>query len=220
MSEFLKSKAIEEAQNYLMNKSKYVILDTETTGLKKNDVVVQIGIIDLDGNTLLDSLVRPTKRKRISATATNIHGISMKDLKDAPTLAELMPTIKSIIKDKIVLIYNAEYDDRLLNQSCRQDEIGTMWFSTQCIMRLYSNYVGEWNDYRGDYKWQKLPGGDHSAVGDCRATLAVLDRVAKTNNPNYAETWTPRKEDSDIDWYQVIMWIVVIAALLYFFFVR
>jgi DNA polymerase-3 subunit epsilon len=46
-------------------------------------------------------------------------------------------------------------------------------------MLAYSKYVGEWNDYRKDFKWQKLQGGDHSALGDCRATLEVIKKMAK-----------------------------------------
>jgi hypothetical protein len=30
------------------------------------------------------------------------------------------------------------------------------------------------NDYHQFYTWQKLPGGDHSALGDCLATLKVI----------------------------------------------
>jgi DNA polymerase-3 subunit epsilon len=45
-------------------------------------------------------------------------------------------------------------------------------------MQWYSQWVGEWNDYHQDYKWQRLPGGDHSALGDCKATLEVIRRMA------------------------------------------
>lgn len=29
-----------------------------------------------------------------------------------------------------------------------------------------------------NYRYQRLPGGDHSALGDARATLAVIKRMA------------------------------------------
>jgi DNA polymerase-3 subunit epsilon len=45
-------------------------------------------------------------------------------------------------------------------------------------MHWYAQFVGDWNEYHGNYKWQRLPGGDHSALGDCRATLAVLKEMA------------------------------------------
>jgi DNA polymerase-3 subunit epsilon len=46
-------------------------------------------------------------------------------------------------------------------------------------MLKYAEFVGEWNDYHGNYRYQKLPGGDHTAVGDCRATLKVIKKMAK-----------------------------------------
>jgi DNA polymerase-3 subunit epsilon len=45
-------------------------------------------------------------------------------------------------------------------------------------MGWYSQFVGE-PGKRGGYKYQKLPGGDHSALGDCRATLKVLKDMAR-----------------------------------------
>jgi hypothetical protein len=46
------------------------------------------------------------------------------------------------------------------------------------VMAEYAKYVGEWNDKYGDYKWQRLPGATHGAVGDCLATLKVLRTMA------------------------------------------
>jgi len=50
--------AIDVAQDILNNKSNYVIFDTETTGLGENDVIVQIGLLDLDGNVLMNTLIK------------------------------------------------------------------------------------------------------------------------------------------------------------------
>ena len=40
-------------------------------------------------------------------------------------------------------------------------------------------YAGQWDDYYQNYRWQRLPEGDHSALGDCRATLEVIRRMAQ-----------------------------------------
>ncbi|MEM7803199.1 MAG: hypothetical protein AAF633_28675 [Chloroflexota bacterium] len=47
-------------------------------------------------------------------------------------------------------------------------------------MLRYSEYVGEWNSYRQSYKWQTLPAGDHSALGNCLATLGVIKEMASS----------------------------------------
>jgi DNA polymerase-3 subunit epsilon len=151
-----------------------VILDTETTGLENNDVIVQIGIIDLKGTVLINSLIKPTKKKSIPSAATNVHGITMNMLDNAPSFKDILPDIERAIEGKTVLIYNDEYDTRIINQTCNQDECKALRFKHDCIMKQYSKFVGEWNDYHGNYRFQRLPSGDHSALGDCLATLKIL----------------------------------------------
>jgi DNA polymerase-3 subunit epsilon len=174
----LKDKVILWARDVLDHKDRYVILDTETTGLNKNDVLIQIAIIDLDGNELLNSLVKPTKRKRMSAESTAIHGLTMRDLANAPTFEVLRPEIDRIVAGRIVLIYNAEFDARLIRQTTMQDECSLPRLRATCVMQHYSWFVQEWSDYHNDWKYQKLPSAEHSAVGDCRATLKVLQQMA------------------------------------------
>lgn len=174
-----RNEAILWARNILDRQQNYYILDTETTGLKKNDVIVQIAIIDMEGNVILDTLVKPTKRKRISEEATSIHGITMKHLKDMPTFAELVPQIKSLTMGKRVLIYNAEFDEKLIEQTIEQDDAPYFSMITECVMLQYSKFVGQWNDYYYEYRYQRLPAGDHSAVGDCKATLKVIEKMAE-----------------------------------------
>lgn len=167
------------ANKIIRNKDDYVILDTETTGLNKNDVVVQVGIIDVEGNTLLDSLIRPSQRKRIPKAATDIHGISIEDLTDAPPFHQVAVKIKEACADKTVVIYNSDYDIDLLDQTAEQEGVAPINFAnTFCAMKLYSKFKGQWNSYYGEYRWQKLPSGDHSAVGDCQATLKLLQKMA------------------------------------------
>lgn len=49
----------------------------------------------------------------------------------------------------------------------------------QCAMLEYSTFVGDWHDYYRNYRYQPL-GGGHRAVGDCRACLEVIQRMAAT----------------------------------------
>jgi len=44
-------------------------------------------------------------------------------------------------------------------------------------MNAYAAYVGEWSDYWGSFRYQKLQ-GDHSAAGDCLATLDLVRLMA------------------------------------------
>jgi DNA polymerase-3 subunit epsilon len=177
---FDKYLAVKKAKHFLKKKQDYLILDTETTGLVFDDVIVQLAITDLDGNTLFNSHIKPTKKNRIWDEIIEIHGITMNDLQNAPSLREAWPTIAEIISGKTLLMYNADFDLRLLRQTAEQDEFELPELRAQDIMKLYSSYVGEWSDYLGNYKYQALPGRNHNANGDCLACLHVIEKMAET----------------------------------------
>ena len=50
--------------------------------------------------------------------------------------------------------------------------------SWECAMRAFAAYVGE-RSTRGGYKNQRLVGADHTAIGDARATLRLIERMAE-----------------------------------------
>ena len=64
-----------------------LFFDTETTGLGSNAEIVEVGVVDAVGKTVLESLVRP--RRRIPSDAIAVHGISNEMVRDAPTWAEV-----------------------------------------------------------------------------------------------------------------------------------
>ena len=140
-----KNEIIDFANDVIENKNNYIILDTETTGLGDNDVIVQIGIIDIDGNILMDTLIRPTKKNIMDIEATALHRITMEMLKDAPTFAEVAPQLYKVIDNKKVLIYNAEYHLRIMRQTAKQDNIRLKDIPAFCIMLAFSIFVGAWS---------------------------------------------------------------------------
>ncbi|HVA76524.1 MAG TPA: 3'-5' exonuclease [Candidatus Binataceae bacterium] len=156
----------------------WVILDTETTGLGLTDEVIQIGIIAPDGSALLDSLVRPLKRQSIPGAATAVHGIKIEQLAGAPTFPELAPRLEEILRERRVVAYNAEYDRRLIKQTALLSAVPSPKSRWECAMRAYSRFIGEWDFRKNDYRFQRLPSGDHSAIGDCRATLKIIGTMA------------------------------------------
>jgi len=162
----------------LCNQTDWIILDTETTGLGTSDEIVQIAVLSHEGSVLLNTLVHPTQP--IPASATSIHGIKDIDVKNAPMFPEVFEQLKSILSGKTIVIYNAQYDLRLLNQTIAKYNLPPIKIDpkrVECAMLKYSAWIGElWED--GTYKWQRLKGGDHTAVGDCRATLRIIREMA------------------------------------------
>lgn len=178
--------------------NKYIVLDTETTGLNAaEDELLQVSIIDNEGAVLFDSYIKPTQHTEW-AEAERIHHITPEMVADAPTIAEVMPEINDILNryDKIVG-YNLKFDKAFLENN------GAEFLSTEYAdaMKMFAPIYGEWNDQRGSYKWQKLTtaagyyGYDwsehkeaHNSLGDCYATLHVykeINEVIKNQKSEY-----------------------------------
>jgi len=162
------------------NPADWVILDTETTGLGPTDQVCQVAIINGAGDVLMNNvLVKPTVH--IPAVASGIHGITDETVKDAPNFIDVWLEIHKRMQGKRLVIYNADFDLRILRQSAETQK-HTIEFpcsSWTCAMNAYGEYVGDWNGYHGNFRWQRLPGGDHTALGDCRAVLKLIQFMAK-----------------------------------------
>ena len=156
--------------------SDFVILDTETTGLYDAGIV-QLGIIDRDGSALLDTLLNP--EKEIEPEAQAIHGITAAMVASAPTFAEIYPALAQAVEGKTLIIYNDDFDWNIVRSLCRRHQLKIPKpAEINCAMHLYAQYVGDWSDRHDSFTWQPLPGGDHSALGDCRATLRLLKEMA------------------------------------------
>ncbi|RTZ48260.1 3'-5' exonuclease [Candidimonas sp. SYP-B2681] len=109
-----------------------IFADTETTGLNRDgaDEVLEIAIVDAEGTTLLNTLVRPV-RNTAWPNAQAVHGISPQDVVNAPTWAELLPKIASICAGKTVVFYNAPFDMSFFPAG--------FFPSVSCAMRRYSD---------------------------------------------------------------------------------
>jgi DNA polymerase III epsilon subunit-like protein len=163
-----------------------LILDTETTGLEAHDEVIQIGMIDLDGNVLLDILVRPTVP--IAPEARSVHCITDQALADAPYFSDLYDAIAELLSNRSVLTYNADFDSRLLGQTCAKYGLPVFEVAEwNCVMERYASFWGE-RSKSGQYKPQSLStacaqqgvdtDGHHEAVKDCLLTLELIKAMA------------------------------------------
>jgi DNA polymerase III subunit epsilon len=177
--------AIAQAQIELNKQPIY--LDTETTGLKEHDQIVEICLLEHDGSIAFQALVKPTVK--IPPDATRVHHITDAMVSTAPIWPEIWPQIETLLTTQRIAIYNAEYDLRLLKQS--HGAHGLHWatpISHFCIMRLYAQFRGDWNSRAGNYRWHSLDDARahcglampnaHRAHADALLARAVLRYVA------------------------------------------
>jgi DNA polymerase-3 subunit epsilon len=178
--------AVAKAQIELRKQPVY--LDTETTGLKPTDQIVEIRFVDHDGSVLFESLVKPTIA--IPSDAARVHGITAATVKDAPSWPEIWPQVEAILSTRRVAIYNADYDLRLIQQTQRVHRLAWQTaVSNVCIMLLYAQFRGEWDSRRGGYRWHSLENARlqcrlslpnaHRARADALLARAVLEYMAQ-----------------------------------------
>jgi DNA polymerase-3 subunit epsilon len=132
-------------------------LDTETTGIERNSEIIEICIIDDMGQVVFESLVKPTRP--ISLDVTRIHGITNEMVKDALNWMSIWPQVRDVLAGRSVGIYNADFDLRMIKQTLEKFRMywsATENFSSFCIMKLYAQYRGEWNNMRRSYRWHSL----------------------------------------------------------------
>jgi DNA polymerase-3 subunit epsilon len=165
-----------------------IFLDTETTGVKDHDVVIQVGVCNLRGDVLMDTLVHPGG-VAIHEKAQEAHGIDEMMLEDAPTFAEVWVTLEPLLRDSVLVIYNSAFDTVLLSQTAKQYNLTIPRLTTHCLMRQYAAFHGLVKQGINELVFvpQKLeaaceyfglPVGGHNALADAEATRQVLLAMA------------------------------------------
>lgn len=165
-----------------------IFFDTETTGVGPHDVIVEIGVVDLQGVELFSTLIKPPFP--IPPESTAVHKITNADVRNEPVFADVWQDMKSVFNGRLVVAYNADFDVRLMKQSVGKAGLNWQapWVEVVDIMEVYAAYYGQ-PGTRHTYKWQKLANAgkqcnislpnSHEAVDDAKLTAALLRYMAK-----------------------------------------
>ena len=194
----------------LPKKSKYLFVDTETTGLPRNwnapasdtdnwPRLVQIALIEYDNNgneiSFYSSIIRPVGFS-IPPEATRIHGIS-NDI--AVTKGEELVDVLKIFLDKIknvefLVAHNIEFDEKVILAELYRTKFSfesIQKIKKICTMRSATSYCAIPSNY-GDYKWPNLSElyyklfeshfeETHNAESDIKATAKCFWELKKKN---------------------------------------
>lgn len=172
--------------NFQRALSNPIFIDTETTGLNpnKNDELLQIAIIDMNGNTLFYHLIKPNHRKSWPK-ATDINGITPAMVKSENEIDVYLDQLIGIFeKASCVIGYNVDFDLEFIKAA------GVSYSGpTIDVMKDYANYRGIYDSYHGHNRWFKLSacashfgydwGNDtqHDSLSDVKATLFCFNKL-------------------------------------------
>jgi DNA polymerase III epsilon subunit-like protein len=154
-----------------------IYLDTETTGLspRQGATIVELAIVDEKGKPLINTLVDP--KSPIPWQASKVHGITDDMVRGKPSLKDLMPEIRGIVRDKQVVIYNSTFDAPFFPGSLSEAK------SIDCAMRQFSQVTGSrsWRklDYAASHVGHTWSGVAHRALADALACRSVWNWIQK-----------------------------------------
>lgn len=189
-------KVIQRAQQILAVDP--IFLDTETTGFSPQDVVIEIGVVDLAGQTVYESFIKPSIP--IPEKASAIHGIREDMLTNAPSWKQAWEDLRPVLEGRFIGAYNADFDLRMMKQT--HEHYGLNWPIDDknffCVMQLYALFHGEPSQKKFrtsksqskffPYRFHKLEAAGaacgiplpnaHRAVDDAKLTAALFHYIA------------------------------------------
>jgi len=172
---------------------KEVLLDTETTGLSSvSDKIIEIACIEIEDHI-------PTGKKfhvfinpemEISQGAYDTHGISKDYLKDKPKFNEIASDFVDFIKDKKLVIHNAEFDMAFLNKELKDagfDKLSNE-FVVDTLNIAREKFPGAQNSLDALCKRFRIDNSrrqKHSALLDCELLAKVYIELLEKKEPSF-----------------------------------
>jgi DNA polymerase III subunit epsilon len=154
----------------------YVAIDFETANRSRASAC-SLAAVTVENGQIVNSaysLIRPPVL-RFDYWNTKIHGITVEDVADKPTFAELWPRIKPHLEHKVVIAHNAAFDIGVLR--CMLDEYGLSHphFRYVCTVAIARRVWTDSENYKLSTLAKRLAieFEHHNALHDARACAMI-----------------------------------------------
>lgn len=117
------AKPFESSQNQNIETLRFIIFDTETTGLDiKNDRILSIGTIAIQGNIIKvsDSFECYVKQDKFNSGTVKIHGLLKEGTHDKISEKEAAIQFLAHVKNAVLVAHHAAFDIGMLNQALKR----------------------------------------------------------------------------------------------------
>ena len=180
----------------------YAIVDIETTGgYAANNGITEVAIVLHNGKEVegrYQSLINPNQKIPVYITA--LTGISQSMVADAPSFEELAPNIYRLLKDRIFIAHNVNFDYSFLKHhfqvagldlNCRK--LCTVRLTRQVFPGLQSYSLGNL------CRHFNIPiEGRHRAGGDVTATSLLFEHLIRNGAEVYIERSLKKSKEQSL----------------------
>lgn len=97
-----------------LSEKKYVVFDTETTGLTPEHEILEICLYHPDTGKMFHTKIKPQNIGIAHPKALEVNGYSEKAWENAPNFQDVISTIMHFMKDRIVIGHNVQFDLNML----------------------------------------------------------------------------------------------------------
>jgi DNA polymerase-3 subunit epsilon len=179
-----------------LDAERFAVVDVETSGLSdRRNRLLQIAVVTVsaDGQVLdrWDTLLRP-RFGRVGPT--HIHGLTARELRRAPTFADIAPQLLQQLDGGVFTAHNAEFDWGFLAQALRRAGYHPPDVARLCTMRLSRAVTPEPASHRlvdvCDRHGVTITRA-HDARADAEATAAILPLLLADGGVTTADDLAP-----------------------------
>lgn len=98
---------------------RYVVLDTEATGLGNDHKLTEIGCVEIENLKITGHKfhIRLNPRREVNAEAYKLTGHTWESLRHCPDFKDIIPSFLRFIKGARLIMHNAHYDVKLINEA-------------------------------------------------------------------------------------------------------
>jgi len=163
-----------------MTLSTFMALDTETTGIEapEHKAVEVAAVLVKNGQIIAAFTTYLNPGRDIPAVASGVHGLTLEDLQDAPTLEETLPWLNQMASQVDALVaHNAPFDRSMLPGLVEKPWIDTLRLSRRLQPELES-HANQALRYALNLRCPEADGMPaHRALSDAYVTARLLVRL-------------------------------------------
>jgi DNA polymerase III subunit epsilon len=170
-----------------------IALDLETTGLSPLfDDIIEFSAVKVTPNNgveLFDQLVNP--QREIPEDTIKIHGITDNDVKDSPTILEVLPNVLAFMGDLPLIAHNAKFDLGFIVMALHRAKLAFRKNDVYCTIQWSRTLFPKMPNHRlvTLAKNLKIPLlNHHRALDDAWAALLIFTRGLLDENEGQKKT--------------------------------